>query len=38
MKTITVMVPYSWSEEQISLVKGYYEGQGYRVTIIGIPG
>ena len=38
MKTITVMVPYSWDDDRINSVKNYYEEQGYRVTIIGVPG
>ena len=38
MKKITIMVPYSTSDEVIENLKKQYEEEGYEVTILGVPG
>ena len=38
MKKITIMVPYSWTDEMINKVKEKYERDGYVVYVMGIPG
>ena len=38
MKKVTIMVPYSWSDEMVNRIKENYEKDGYEVFIMSVPG
>lgn len=38
MKKITLMIPYSWSDDRVNAIVENYKKDGYVVTIMAIPG